>query len=166
MPSAIRVMCVEDNELVADVLARKLSGDPAFVWLGWVSDAQALCEKAASENPHVVCMDLHMPGQDAVDMIRRLSRCAPGARVMILSGHDAPESVRAVADAGAWGYLSKAEDSRAIIEAIRRVAAGEKMFGAYAAMMARVDTASSIDIKPPGFLQRVFGRRSNGKNAS
>ena len=126
---SIRVMSVEDNELVAEAIGRKLSKDPRFEWLGWVNNQPALLSKAVERSPNVVCMDLDIPGQDALVMIRSLKEACPSCRVLVLTGHVREEFVNRAVDAGAWGYLSKAEESRVIVESIRRVAAGEFVLG-------------------------------------
>jgi two-component system, NarL family, invasion response regulator UvrY len=127
--SPIRVLCVEDNELVADAIGRKLSKDLRFQWLGWVSTKSELLDKARESTPDVVCMDLDIPGQDTIEMIRDLKAVAPSSRVLVLTGHVREDYVNKTVDAGAWGYLSKAEESRVIIESIRRIAAGEFVLG-------------------------------------
>ena len=126
---AIRVMCVEDNELVAEAIGRKLSKDARFEWLGWVNNQASLLGEARQTCPDVVCMDLDIPGQDAISMIRALKDACPESRVLILTGHVREEYVNRTVDAGAWGYLSKAEESRVIVESIRRIAAGEFVLG-------------------------------------
>lgn len=126
----IRLLCVEDNPLVGDAIGRKLMGEPGFEWIGCVSSAEALFQKLQPVPPDVVSMDLEMPGQDAFEMIRELQERSPAVRVLVLTGHMGQEYVERAIDAGAWGYLSKAEESRFIIEAFRRVAAGEFVAGA------------------------------------
>ena len=125
----IRVMCVEDNDLVADAIGRKLGRDPDFVWLGCAKTFDRLMEMVAANDPHVVCLDLDVPGQDTFAMIRTLQGTHPDVRVMVLTGHVREDLVNQAVDAGAWGYLSKAEDSRVIVESFRRVAAGEFILG-------------------------------------
>lgn len=125
----IRVLCVEDNELVAEAIGRKLSGDTDFVWMGWVNNADSLLAKVEASPPDVVCMDLDMPGQDAFAMIRVLKDRSPQSRVLILSGHVHADYIDQAIDAGAWGYLSKAEESRVIVDAFRRVASGSFVLG-------------------------------------
>ncbi|HZW10165.1 MAG TPA: response regulator transcription factor [Phycisphaerales bacterium] len=129
MPSApIGVMSVEDNELVADVLARRLAHDDRFRWLGCVSDIDSLLTAVAADPPDVVCMDVDMPGQDPFTMIRALADRSPGSRVLILSGHTQPTLIEEAMEAGAWGYLSKADQPAHIVEGICRVARGELAF--------------------------------------
>jgi hypothetical protein len=64
--------------------------------------------------------------------------------VLVLTGHARAEYITTAIDAGAWGYLSKAEDSRVIVDSIRRVAAGAFVLGKYTQLhYARKDTAGA-----------------------
>jgi DNA-binding NarL/FixJ family response regulator len=129
MPSpTIGVMSVEDNQLVADVLARRLATDDRFRWLGCVSDLDSLMTAVDSDPPDVVCMDVDVPGQDPFTMIRVLSERCPAARVLMLSGHTQARLVEQAMDAGAWGSLSKADQPAVIVDNICRVARGELAF--------------------------------------
>lgn len=127
--SQIRVLCMEDNELVADAIGRKLRYDTRFEWLGWVNTAASLMSALQDRKPHVVCMDLDMPGQDTVELIRDMRTLSPATRVLVLTGHVREEFVNRTVDAGAWGYISKAEESRVIVDSIHRVAQGEFVLG-------------------------------------
>lgn len=125
----IKVLSVEDNPLVGEAIGRKLSGDPGFEWLGWVCTSDALFEKVAANPPDVVCMDLEMPGQDAFEMIRALQSRSPKSRVLVLTGHVNSNYIDQAINAGAWGYLSKAEESRVIVAAFRQIAEGGFVLG-------------------------------------
>jgi DNA-binding NarL/FixJ family response regulator len=125
----IKVVSVEDNPLVGEAIGRKLKGNPDFEWLGWVDNAQALYDIAQNSAPDIVCMDLDMPGQDAFEMIRELQNVSPHSRVLILSGHVNADFIDQAVNAGAWGYLSKAEDSRIIVDTFRQIAAGNFVIG-------------------------------------
>ena len=114
---------------MADADRCKLANDPRFEWLGWVTTRPALFKIVAEKTPDVVCMDLDIPGQDTVEMIRALREIAPSSRVLVLTGHVREEFVNRTVDAGAWGFLSKAEESRVIVESIRRIAGGEFVLG-------------------------------------
>lgn len=132
MSDPIRVLCVEDNQLVAEAIERKLSGDPRFESAGWVNTQPALTERLASSQVDVVCMDLDMPGQDTLEMIRFIRAEHPECRVLVLTGRLGASYVDAAVAAGANGYLSKADESRVILDSIARVRAGEFVLGRYA----------------------------------
>ena len=164
----LRILCVEDNELVAGALERKLARSEGFEWLGWARDAHSLFEMATSGRPDVVCMDLDIPGQDTFAMIRELSARFPLTRVLMLSGHLRDDDIQRAVDAGAWGYLSKGEDSNIIVAGIRQVAAGEFVMGTIAkAFFGSVPQKTPLaEPRPSGFtsplrvISRLFRRRS------
>lgn len=142
--SPVRVISVEDNPLVAEVLGRKLSGVAEFQWLGCVGNQTDLLRVVESDKPHVVCMDLHIPGQDAYRMISELATKHPESRVLVLTGHITDESVNKAVEAGAWGCLSKAESTQLIVNSICRVAAGEFVLEG----VARQACGSTPPVKP------------------
>ncbi|MEK6701898.1 MAG: response regulator transcription factor [Planctomycetota bacterium] len=126
---AIKVLCVEDNQLVSDAIGRKLSGRDGFLWLGSAATLDELHGLLGRNSPDVVCMDFSMPGQDPFEMIKALDERCPDARVLFLSGHASHEGISRAISVGAWGYISKGDDPRTIVESIRRVAAGEFVLG-------------------------------------
>lgn len=160
----ISVISVEDNQRVADVLARRLSSDSRFRWLGWAPDEQTLLSVVDQSPPDVVCMDIDMPGQDAFAMMRRLSERCPNARVLVLSGHTMPKLIQEAMEAGAWGYISKADEPSKIVENIRRVARGDLAFSEdthaeYRRLLDRSrDEDEERDLGKLGFM-KIFGTR-------
>lgn len=129
MTRLIRVLCVDDNPLVAEALAMHLEGAGGFDWIGQRPDATSLASAAVELAPDLVLLDVDMPGPDPLEALVELGRIAPSARVVVLSGHVRRELVDRALEAGAWGYLSKGESPRAILEALRRVHAGEVVIG-------------------------------------
>lgn len=126
----IRVLCVDDNELVCAALERKFSGATGFEWCGALPDASTLVRRALECRPHVVLMDLDMPGLDPLSQVRSLGQAVPGCRVVVLSGLLTESLVERALAAGAAGYLSKAASSQEIVEAVERAAAGEVVLSA------------------------------------
>jgi two-component system response regulator DesR len=120
----LKVLCVDDNPLVVDALALKLSLLGGFEGLAPVSDASRLVEEVMRQAPDIVLLDLDMPGRDPLEALGELAAIST-ARVLIFSGHTRPDLVDRAIDAGAWGFVSKHADVETIVAAIRRVAGGE-----------------------------------------
>jgi two-component system response regulator DesR len=125
----IRVLCVDDNELVCGALQRKFSDNPGFEWCGALPDAAMLVPRAMECRPHVVLLDMDMPGPDPLGELRRLGQSLPACRVVVLSGLLTASLVDRAVAAGATGYLSKAATSAEIVDAVERAAAGEVVMG-------------------------------------
>jgi DNA-binding NarL/FixJ family response regulator len=124
MPSPIRVMCVDDNDFVAEAIRRKLSLDPGFAWAGWLPEARQLVEKVKENNADVVLLDIDMPGKDSFEALSELATACPSARVIMLSGYVRSDYIDRAVEAGAWGYVSKNENTETILSAIQQVARG------------------------------------------
>ncbi len=115
---------MDDNELIAEAIRRRLAREPDLEWVGWLPRAAELAEKCGDLRPDVVVLDVDIPGDDAFQAIREMARVCPSARVVMLSGHARREYVDQAVAAGAWGYLLKSDGTDAIIQAMRTVADG------------------------------------------
>lgn len=121
----IRVLCVDDNDFIAEAMRRMLKPALGFEWLGWLAEADGLIDAYRDKKPDVTLLDIDMPGADGLTVLRSLLKDFPEARVIMLSGHVRREYIDSALEAGAWGYLSKGEQSDVIVAAVRQVAAGE-----------------------------------------
>lgn len=124
MPERIRVLLVDDHQVVRQGLRAFLQLQPDVEVVGEAGGGEAAVAAAASEMPDVVLMDLVMPDGDGVAAIRALTGAAPGARVLVLSSFADDERIFAAMQAGAAGYLLKDVDPDALAEAIREIHRG------------------------------------------
>lgn len=121
----IRVLLAEDHTILRQGLVALLSNQPGIEVVGEVEDGREAVAAALRLNPHVVVMDLSMPGLNGVDATRQIKKEAPKVFVLILSMHAGEEQVRPAIRAGASGYLLKGSGLSDLVAAIRAVAAGE-----------------------------------------
>ncbi len=125
----IKVLCVDDNFLVAEGIRIKLMLTGGFQWLGQLADADHLVDEARRTQPDVVLLDIDMPGRDAFEALEELNRSNPHARVIMVSGHVRSELIDRAVEAGAWGYVSKGEGAETIVNAIRDVMENKFVMG-------------------------------------
>ncbi len=124
-PGPVRVLCVDDNRLLADAMERRINFDPKLDWAGWVEHAgDAVC-RIREARPDVVLLDIDMPGKDCFAIVRDVSLEVPDVKIVMFSGYIRPEYIDRAVEAGAWGYLSKNEEMDEVVSAILRVAGGE-----------------------------------------
>jgi DNA-binding NarL/FixJ family response regulator len=123
----IRVLCVDDNALVGQVVKSTLKRAGGFQWLGHLSDAGHLVEKARRDCPDIILLDIYMPGKDPVNAMKELAEACPHAKVVMFSGYVSNHLIDRAIEAGAWGYISKHDEN--LVPAIRRVAHGEFVMG-------------------------------------
>lgn len=117
----IRVLCVDDNFLVAEGIKIKLMLAGGFDWLGQLSDADNLVEEVRRLRPDIVLLDIDMPGRDAFEALEELNSLNLNTRVIMVSGHVRTDLIDRAVEAGAWGYVSKGEGAETIILAINEV---------------------------------------------
>ena len=117
---SIRVMVVDDEESVVDVLRALIGSDPALELVGAANDAEAGIALALEERPDVVLMDVRMPGGGGLRAVREITRRYPDASVVALSAHEDEDTKIRMIGAGARDYVPKSESTDVILEAIHR----------------------------------------------
>jgi DNA-binding NarL/FixJ family response regulator len=126
--SRVRVLCADDSPDIADLFRSVISAEADLECVGVVYSADGLERLVAAQRPDVLLLDLSMPGNDTLELVRLLARAIPETRVLVFTGHDDPATRDSVADAGAWGLVPKTGDTARVVGAIRAVARGETTF--------------------------------------
>ncbi|CCH88082.1 Two component transcriptional regulator, LuxR family [Modestobacter italicus] len=127
MREPVRVLVVDDDPLVRAALAMVLGGAEDLDLVGEATDGDEVPAAVERCSPDVVLMDIRMPRTDGLTATEQLL-ARPGApEVIVLTTFDADEQVLRALRAGASGFLVKDTPPAAIVEAVRRVAAGEPM---------------------------------------
>jgi DNA-binding NarL/FixJ family response regulator len=122
--SVIRVVVVDDQEMVRAGIAALLAAEAGIEVVGQAADGAAALAEVARTGPDVVVMDIRMPGMDGLTATRAL---AGGPRVLVLTTFDADENVYRALRAGASGFLLKGSRPAELAEAVRVVAAGDAL---------------------------------------
>lgn len=126
----IRVMVVDDHDVVRTGLRALLSDEEGIVFAGEASNSEDAVARAPAFRPDVVLMDVRMGPNDAEDGIeacREIRSELPDTAVLMFSSFGERESVMAAVLAGASGFLTKNVPHRRLLEGIRTVAAGGSM---------------------------------------
>ena len=121
-----RVFIVDDHGLFRSGVRSEL-GDQVDV-VGEADDVAPAITLIASCLPDVVLLDVHLPGGGGQDVVTAIKATHPQVRFLALSASDAPEDVIAVIRAGARGYVTKTISGAELVDAVRRVAAGDVVF--------------------------------------
>lgn len=125
----IRLLVADDHPAFRRGLGLMLENAVDIELVGQADTGPAAVEMGRSLVPHVVLMDLRMPGIDGIEATRRLMAGPGGPAIVVLTMFDDDESVFAALRAGARGYLLKGADEDEILRAVRAAAAGEAIFG-------------------------------------
>jgi two-component system response regulator NreC len=120
----IRVLLVDDHELLRAGLRSRLEREPGIAIVGEADTAERAVLMARKLQPDLILLDLLLPRKSGADVIPELADGAPEAKVLVVSSQAAPSSVRRALSAGASGYLPKRSSDRELVTAIRLVADG------------------------------------------
>lgn len=126
----IRVLLVDDSEVVRVGLAAVLGQDPGIEIVGMGATSAEAVARAQTLEPDVALLDIRLPDEGGIEAGRRILELAPATRVVFLSAFADDELVRAAIVIGAHGYLLKEVDVPSLIDSIKRVAAGERLLDA------------------------------------
>ncbi|MBD8063740.1 response regulator [Oceanitalea stevensii] len=120
----IRVLVADDHAAIRSGLRLILEGDEDVAVVAEAADGASALTNARALRPDVVLMDIRMPGTDGIAATRAI--VAEGlADVLVLTTFDLDEYVFGALRAGAAGFLLKTADAATLLDAVRRVAAGE-----------------------------------------
>ncbi|MBB5640530.1 response regulator transcription factor [Cryobacterium roopkundense] len=122
-----RVAIVDDDALVRAGLRMILGGDSSLSVVGEASDGREALDMIARASPHVVLMDIRMPLLDGLEATKALTRRGDQVRIIVLTTFDTDELVVTALRYGAVGFLLKDTSPGNIVDAVRRVAAGESI---------------------------------------
>jgi len=124
---SVSVVVVDDSELVRIGLKALLTTAPEVDWLGEAVDVAGALVAVQHHRPQVVLLDIRLPDGTGFDACRQITRLASDTRVLILTSVEDEEMVDNAIRAGAHGYLLKEVNGRALVQAIRDVAAGKSI---------------------------------------
>lgn len=125
----IRVLVVEDQDIVREGLISLLELDSRVEVVGEAADGAEALSKVPLLNPEVALVDVRMPGMDGVELTKRLSTEHPEVFVVILTTFDEDEYIFGGLRAGARGYLLKNSSSDEVVRAIEQANSGESVLG-------------------------------------
>jgi DNA-binding NarL/FixJ family response regulator len=123
----VRVLVVDDEELVREGLAAIVASDPGLAVVGTGADGTSALDAVRRHRPDVVLMDVRMPGMDGIEATRKVLELSPTSRVLVLTTVELDEVVDAALRAGASGFLLKSVPRSQLWEGIRTVAAGDAL---------------------------------------
>jgi DNA-binding NarL/FixJ family response regulator len=119
-----KVLIADDHPLLRDALARTLRLVEADIQVVEAVDYADTVRALQTDPPDLALLDLHMPGMDGADGLRRLRQAFPAVPLVVVSGEDDPAVIRAVLAAGAQGFLPKSESTVVMQQALRLVRGG------------------------------------------
>lgn len=126
MAGKIRVLIADDHLIFRMGLRALLGGEPNISVVGEATTGSQTVEKFKELHPHVVLLDLRMPGGGGMGALGAIRQANGDARVLILSSYGSEEEVYQALRAGAVGYVLKDAGREELLAAIHQVHEGKK----------------------------------------
>lgn len=121
----IRVLIVDDHEVLASSLAHVLDAEPDLLAVGIAGTVQRARELITTTSPDVVLLDHRLPDGDGVSAIGELRTLRSSVRIVVLTASAADHVLIAAIEAGASGFVSKTRSLGEVTSAVRAAATGE-----------------------------------------
>jgi two-component system, NarL family, response regulator NreC len=122
----IRVVLADDHALVRRSLRLLLDGEDDLDVVGEAESIGSVVRHVHGHAPHVLVLDLQMPGGSSIEAIRRLREHVPKTEIVVLTMERSPAFAQRAIDAGAVGFVLKDRADIELPEAVRRASRGEE----------------------------------------
>jgi DNA-binding NarL/FixJ family response regulator len=127
MPDPVRVMIVDDHDVVREGLRTLIQKRVGFALVGEADSVAAAIKEAKRAKPDVIVMDVRLPDGSGIEACRAIRAERPETQVLMLTSYADDDAVLASIMAGASGYLLKQTKGQEVIRAVELIAAGESL---------------------------------------
>ena len=152
--TAIRVLVAEDMQILADTLTAVLNLEDDIEVVAQVSDGEAIVPTVVNQRPDVVVLDIDLPGTDGLTAAAHLRERCPDCKVLILTALGKPGNLRKALAVHVAGFLPKDTPAADLADAIRQVAAGERVIDQKLALAALEVPGSPLSPREAEVLRR------------
>src|SRR5437763_3233566 len=127
LPNRIRILSVDDHDLVRKGVAAILGTEPDLALVAEAKDGANAIRLFREHRPDVTLMDLRLPDQSGIETTRQIRHEFPTARIIALTSYDGDQDIYRALEAGVSGYLLKEMVHTEVVRAIRVVHAGKRL---------------------------------------
>ena len=129
----IQILIIDDQALVRTGLRYILDKSRDIGKISEASTGEAALSYNSKFRPDIILLSVNLPGLSGFEITRKLKRCHPQAKIIILAEHAKPPYPARLLDAGANGYLTRDCEAGELLQAIKTVADGRRYIGSEAA---------------------------------
>src|SRR5712691_3528603 len=152
--NVVRILVAEDMRILRDTLVALLSLEDDLDVVAEVTDGQAIVPAAVASQPDVAVVDIDLPGTDGLTAAAELHERCPGCRVLILTVLGKPGNLRRALAAHVAGFLPKDTPAAELVDAVRKVAAVERVIDPQLALKALEVPDSPLSPREAEVLRR------------
>ena len=151
----IKILIADDHAIVRKGLKQILEEMPGKVSSDEATNGQEVLQKIWDDNYDMVLLDISMPGNSGLDILKQLKSEQPDLKILILSMHPEEQYAIRALKAGASGYLTKESTPNELVKAIRKISAGKK----YVSASLAETIASHLDVMSEKPLHEILSDR-------
>ena len=144
----IKVLLVDDHGLVRHGIKKLLEDEPGITVIAEAESGEEALKTVRQLKPHVILMDVNMPGIGGLETTRKLTRAFPNIKVLAVTAMDADPFPSRLLQAGAAGFLTKGADAKEMIEAIKTVFSGKRYISPSVAQTMALKSLNDQDENP------------------
>ncbi len=122
----IKILLVDDHKMVREGLKSVINSKDELKVIGEANSGDEAIEKAIKLKPHVIVMDINMPGMNGIEAAKKIKEINSGIKILMLTMIDNEKFIIDALSSGVEGYLYKDADISELIKAIKKIAAGEE----------------------------------------
>jgi two-component system, NarL family, response regulator DesR len=163
---SVRILIAEDQTMVRQALVALLELEPDITVVAEAAGGDEAIAMARKHQPDVAVLDIEMPGPGGIEVARLLSASGFAGKIVIVTTFGRPGYLRAAMAAGASGFLLKDAPAAQLADAIRRVAAGERVVDADLATAALAEGESPLSQRETDVLAAAAGHDTIAELAS
>lgn len=124
----IRVVVADDHPLIRQGIVSTVSSESDLEVVDQVADGHKAIESCEKNQPHVLILDVGMPGPGPATVVRSVQQVASNTKVLVLTAYDDDTYIRQLLKAGVSGYLLKDEGVGNVVRALRSIHEGATWF--------------------------------------
>jgi DNA-binding NarL/FixJ family response regulator len=155
--SVARILVADDHDVVRRGLRSLIEEQQHWKLVAEAKDGREAVAKVKESKPDVAILDISMPSLNGLDAAKQILKLNPQTKVLILTMHDSEQLIENVLNAGARGYILKADAGRDLILAVEALLAGKTFFTQKAAQI----VLDAFMGKRPATLDRESGPLTN-----
>lgn len=122
----ITILIADDHTLVRETWSFILNTDPRFSVVAESGSGEEAVELANKLRPHIVIMDINLPGMNGIEATQLIRKYSPGSKVLGVSLHTQPTYARKMIQKGAMGYVTKNSSREEMFKALMEIHNGRK----------------------------------------
>lgn len=124
----IRVILADDHLRIHEQVTDILNAVPDVSLVAQASNGEEAVHLCQDRQPDIILMDVVMPGMGGVEATRQIKATCPGTKILVLSSFQDDESVQAMLENGASGYVTKRDLATSLLASIRTTHLGQRVF--------------------------------------